>query len=171
MANDAGLPALSRRLNEIRDLYTGDLTTCGHAVGKGARTATTAAARSVSGGDGVLSHMGRRGARLGMRYEVEQQGRLVFIKLVPAGPWVLVQKGAKPHTIKPRRARLRGGGSGWGIDPAVYAPSYDHPTRVPVHHPGAPGRDGIQRAFVSVRERASRDFHEAYVAKLAKVMA
>ena len=173
MAADNGLSALDRRLGEIQDVLKGDMTKGGHAVGKGARQEAEAVAKSVTGGDGVLSHMGRRGARLGMRYDVSDLGRHVVINLKPAGGWVLTEKGAKPHTIKPKRGRSRGLGSGWGIDAAVWAPSYDHPTRKPFSHPGTKGsqsRRSITRTFAKVRARASEDFHAAYVAQLAKVM-
>lgn len=171
MATDVGLPALNARLGAIQDVLKGDLTTAGHAVGKGARTEARSVAQDVTGGDGVLSHMGRKGARLGMRYDVEEQGRTVVLKLTPAGPWVLTERGAKPHTIKPKGGRARGLGSGWGIDAAVWAPSYDHPTRKPFAHPGTTGKGSVRRAFGRMRVRAPKDFHDEYVAKLAKVMA
>lgn len=163
MATDNGLNGLQSRLDAIQDLLGGDMTAMAHAVGKGARQDVNAVARDVGGGDAVLSHMGRKGARLGMRYEVEQQGRLTFIKLVPAGPWMLTQKGAKPHQI-PRTARRR------GKPRFVMGGGYSHPVRAPIQHPGAPGRDSVQRAFVRVRQHASENFHDAYVKQLAKVM-
>ena len=174
MANDVGLPALNARLSAIENLLAGDMTPAGHAVGKGARTEANAVARDVTGGDMVLSRMGRKGARLGMRYDLADQGRRVTIKLAPAGPWVLTESGAKPHTIKPRAGRARGLGSGWGIDAAVWASSYNHPTRKPFTHPGTKGsqaRRTITRTFARTRERATRDFHEAYIRGLARVMA
>lgn len=170
MATDVGLPALSRRLDAIADVYKGDLTQAGHNVGKGARTEASSVARDVTGGDQRLSHMGRKGARLGMRYDVEDQGKRVIIKLTPAGPWMLTERGAKPHTIKPKAARARGIGSGWGIDAAVWAPGYAHPTRKPFTHPGAPGKSSIRRTMGRIRGRASADFHEGYVKQLAQAM-
>ncbi len=171
MATDQGLDALNRRLSAIQATLTGDMTAAGHAVGRGGRTEVTSVARDVTGGDQRLSHMGRKGARLGMRYDVEDSGRRVVIKLTPAGPWVLTESGARPHAIKPRAGRARGLGTGWGIDAAIWAPSYAHPTRKPVEHPGAPGKGSIRRAMGRVRGRASRDFHEAYLKQLAQAMA
>jgi hypothetical protein len=164
VAADNGLNALQSRLDAIQGLLEGDMTPMAHAVGKGARQDVTAIARDVSGGDGVLSHMGRKGARLGMRYEVEQRGRLTFIKLVPAGPWMLTQKGAKAHQI-PRTSRRR------GKPRFVMGSGYSHPVRAPIQHPGSGGRDSVQRAFVRVRQHASKNFYDAYVEQLAKVMA
>lgn len=164
MAADNGLNALQARLDAIQGLLDGDMTPMAHAVGKGARTDVTAIARAVTGGDGVLSHMGRKGARLGMRYDVEQRGRLVFMKLGPAGPWMLTQKGAKAHQI-PRTLRRR------GKPRFVMGSGYSHPVRAPIQHPGSPGRDSVQRAFVRIRQHASENFHDAYVQQLAKVMA
>lgn len=170
MGTDVGLPALNRRLSAIQDVLTGDMTAAGHAVGRGGRTEATSVARDVTGGDQRLSHMGRRGARLGMRYDVEDQGRRVVIKLTPAGPWMLTERGAKPHTIKPRGARGRGGGSGWGIDAAVYASGYDHPTRKPFTHPGTSGKGSVRRTMGRIRARSTADFHAEYVKQLAQVM-
>jgi len=173
MATDSGLNGLNARLGAIQDVLSGDLTSAGHAVGRGARTEATNVAQSATGGDQRLSHMGRKGARLGMKYDLVDQGRHVVIKLTPAGPWVLTESGAKPHTIKPKAARSRGVGSGWGIDATVWAPGYAHPTRKPFTHPGtksSQARRTITRTFARVRARASHDFHEAYVEKLARVM-
>lgn len=172
MATDNGLSDLARRLGRVEEMLAGDWTTAGHAVGKVARRDANEVARDVAGGNGVLSHMGRRGARLGMRYDLATQGRTVIVKLGPAGPWMLTEKGAKPHTIKPRGGRARGLGSGWGIDAAVYASGYDHPTRKPFTHPGTKGsqaKRSITRSFARIREHAPKTFHEAYVAKLGEV--
>lgn len=166
MATDVGLPALNRRLDAIQDVLAGDMTSAGHAVGKGARTEASAVARDVTGGDMVLSHMGRRGARLGMRYDVAQQGRTVTMKLVPAGPWVLTERGAKPHTI-PRATSRRRRGAGPRY---VFGPSYQHPVRGPVEHPGTKGQGSIRRALGRMRTRAPIDYHAEYVTKLARAM-
>lgn len=163
MATDSGLSGLQVRLDAIQDLLNGDMTPMAHAVGKGARQNVNAVARDVAGGDGVLSHMGRRGVRLGMRYEVEQRGRLTFIKLVPAGGWMLTQKGGRPHQI-PRTSRRR------GKPRFVMGSGYSHPVRAPIQHPGSPGRSSVERAFARVRRDASKDFHAAYLDQLAKVM-
>jgi len=153
-------------MDAIADMLNGDMTDCGHAVGKGFRTVASDVSRDVTGGDGVFSHMGRKGARLGMGYDLAQQGRTVIMKLRPGGPWALAEKGAKPHTI-PRATRGRGRR---GVR-YVYGPSYAHPVRGPIEHPGAPAKRAITRVWLQVGQRASRDFHEAYVTKLAKVMA
>jgi hypothetical protein len=105
-----------------------------------------------------------------MRYDVEDQGRRVTIKLTPAGAWVLTESGAKPHTMKPRRSRSRGFGSGWGITATVWAAGYAHPTSKPFGHPGAAGKGSIRRSFGRIRGRASADFHEAYLKQLAQAM-
>jgi hypothetical protein len=168
VATDQGLPALNARLSAIQDLLKGDMTSAGHAVGRGGRTEANAVARDVTGGDMVLSHMGRKGARLGMRYDVTEQGRTVTMKLVPAGPWILTARGAKPHTIpRATRRRRRGGGNAR----FVFGPSYQHPVRGPIEHPGTSGKDSIGRALARMRTRAPRDFHDEYVSKLARVMA
>lgn len=173
MASDVGMQAAAERLGRVGDLITGDYSKMGHAVGKHAKTEATLIAAAVTGGDGTLSHMGRRGAKLSTGYDLDNRGRRVTVKLRPGGPWVLTESGAKPHTIKPKAARVRGIGSGWGIDPAVYAPGYAHPTRKPFTHPGTQGRQSkrsITRTFGRIRGRATRDWHEAYVDELARIM-
>ena len=161
MATDQGLAALDKRLSAVHDVLTGDMTKGGHAVGRGGRIEASAIATAVAG-DGVLSNMGRKGARLGMRYNVEERGRRVELILKPAGPWVLMERGAKGHTIgKPRRGKPR----------YLHGAAYGHPVLGPISHPGAPGarKNAITRAFGRMRSRASRDFHAAYVAQLAEV--
>ena len=169
MATDNGLSALALRIGKVEEMLAGDWTPAGHAVGKGARREAKAVAADVSGGDGVLSHMGRRGARLGMRYDLAAQGRTVIVKLGPAGPWMLTEKGGKPHTIPRATSRRRRGRGGARY---LMAPGYNHPVRAPVEHPGTKGsqaKRSVSRTFERIRAQAPTDFHEAYVAKLGEI--
>jgi hypothetical protein len=168
VASDAGLPALQRRFDAIQDLLSGDLTSCGHAVGKGGRTEAKQSARSVTGGDEVLSHFGRRGVRLSYGYDLDQQGRRVTMKLRPPGPWSLVESGAKPHSIPRSTSRRRRRG------PRVLSSPSFGPVSGPVEHPGTRGSQALHavtQTFDRIDRRASKDFHDAYVELLAKVMA
>lgn len=166
MATDNGLNALALRLDRVSEMLSGDWTTAGHAVGKGARREAQTVARDVSGGDMVLSHMGRKGVRLGMRYDLAGEGRTVIVKLGPAGPWMLTEKGGKPHTIPRATSRRR------RKPRYLLGAGYAHPVRAPVEHPGTKGsqaKRSISRTFERIRAQAPVDFHQAYVDKLAEI--
>ena len=97
-------------------------------------------------GDGTMSGFGRRGAKLRARDTITGSGAYVFctVRGLPAGPWAILNDGANPHVIRPRRRRGRGrrgalGVSGFG----VYAS---------VSHPGSRAKGTWRR----VRTRAER---------------
>jgi hypothetical protein len=80
------------------------------------------------------------GAKIeGLRISGNTGQAYVIVKADPAGFWKLIEKGAKPHMIRPKRARRgrgRGRGKGQGrVTAAVFASGYEHPVRE-VHHPG-----------------------------------
>ena len=159
MASDAGMAAAAERLDRVAKLIDGDYSAMGHAVGKHARAEATVIAAAVTGGDAVLSHMGRKGARLSAGYDLDNRGRRVTVKLRPGGPWVLTERGAKPHTI-PRTTRGRRKRKRLSINGSV---------RTSVQHPGAKGKDSITRTFGRIRGRAARDWHTEYVKELGKI--
>lgn len=164
MASASDLSALKAHLDAVSDLMSGDLTWMGHAVGKGGRTIASEVSRSVTGGDMRLSHMGRRGVRLGMRYDLDNKGATVTMKLIPSGAWVLTERGAKPHTIP--RSAFRGRGRK-ATRRYIYG-GYGHPV-TSVDHPGAPGKSSIKRAFGKMRTQAPKDAHDAYLDKLGAI--
>lgn len=62
-----------------------------------------------------LSHFGRKGVRLGVRYQAEKAAAATYgynaarvVRPFPPGPWGLLEKGAKEHEIRPRRRNRRG---------------------------------------------------------------
>lgn len=78
------------------------------AVGK----ACLFAKRSIlAGAPSHLSNMGKKGVRLGVRYDVKTFGSSVvgMVRAVPPGPWAIVERGRKGGYDIPR-ARKRGGG-------------------------------------------------------------
>lgn len=168
MASDTSLAGAGARLRALEAALKGDWTAAGHKVGAMAKKEAKAIAADVTGGSGVLTHMGR-GARLGSGYDLEDQGKRMTLKLRPYGPWVIMEKGAKGHVIRPKRSRLRGGGSGWGITPAVMAPGYDHPV-YRVGHPGMRQKRGaIRKTFARVRVKGPETYHDEMVRMIAKI--
>ena len=69
--------------------------------------------------------------------------RIEFV-MATKGAWWMGQKGAKPHTIKPKRR-----------DGRLEAPGR-HAIRGPVKHPGSRGKGAIDRAAAAVRTGATR---------------
>ena len=156
------------RLRRVEEVVTGDWTAAGHKVGQWAKGEAKEVAAQVTGGSGVLSHMGR-GTRLSSGYDLEQAGKRLILKLRPPGPWVIMEQGAKGHAIRPKRSRMKGGGSGWGIDPAVIAPGYDHPV-YKVSHPGMRQKRGaIRKTFTRVRAGATPQYHEEMVKQIGTI--
>lgn len=108
--------------------FTEELPTAmGKATGEAALHVTSSVrdvTRADSGGDMRLSGVGRRGARVGARYDVK--GTRNPVALVRAtGPMHLLERGARPHEIRGRRGRLMR---------TPYGP------RRSVQHPGAPAK-------------------------------
>lgn len=102
-------------------------------------------ARAVSGGDGVLSGMGRRGARLGSGYDVLSDTRAV-LKPRRAGPWALVTFGSRgSFPVPKRRRRVILAGPSFG--PVVATREH------PVIHPKVRGKG----AWTKVTARAGRE--------------
>jgi hypothetical protein len=164
MANDVGLKALAARLNDIGEIFTGDMTPMANVTARKAKQTAVSVANSVTGGDSVLSHMGKRGGHLQSDFDIDNSGRRITIKLHPYGPWALTEKGAKPHTI-PRATRARGS--------FLYSPSYSHPVRGPIRHRGAPGirRQSITRTWDKLHSEMPENYHRAYLEVLANKMA
>lgn len=110
-----------------------------------------------------------KGVTLSSGYDLENRGTLITLKLRPPGPWLIMEQGAKPHVIRPKRSRMKGGGSGWGITPAIIGGGYSHPV-YRVEHPGMRQRRGaIRKTFARVRNKASATYHDAMVEKIGDI--
>lgn len=170
MASDTGeLKAAAERLERVNKVLSGDWTAAGHRVGKMAKAEAKDVAAEVTGGSGMLRNMGR-GTRLSSGYELEDRGRRMTLTLRPRGPWVIFEQGARGHVIGVKKSRARGGGSGWGITPAIYARGYDHPTSKPFTHPGARTKRGaIRKTFARVRAKGSETYHTEMVKQIGQI--
>lgn len=117
------------------------------AAAKAVKAAADDEARAATG-DGRMSGVGRRGARIRAvdRIRVLSGGAVICrIQGVPVGAWVWVNTGADPHTIAPRtRGRRRAR--------PVMAGGLGHPVSGTVRHPGMRGR-GAWRKVVGRAER------------------
>jgi hypothetical protein len=109
--------------------------------------ALLSAARDT-GGDLRLSKWGRRGIKLGVGYDVRgYENATAIIKARPAGPWKVMEYGAAPHVIGPKRRRRGRGGSFLSFGP-------DEVRRGPVQHPGTPGKETWSRGVESATQPA-----------------
>ena len=154
--------AAAQRLGAVGRIFSDDLTDLGHAAGRAGKQAGLGVARQL----GVLRHMGRRGVRLSARYDVESGGRVIVVKLTPPGPWVLVEQGAGPHAINPRRRRK----TATGRPSAVLGAGFGHPVgRGVVTGARARARGGIRTAFARARPAIVDAWHDAELARIRRI--
>ena len=80
----------------------------------------------ATGGDGRLSGVGRRGAKLGVRYDVKDGAKPTAV-VKATGPWQLIERDTKSAgVIRPKGRRRRGSGGakalaagGFGLDASI----------------------------------------------------
>lgn len=113
------------------------------------------------GSDGRMSHVGRSGAKLGVRYDVRGVKNPVAV-VKATGPWPLIERPIGAHSILPRRAkgsRRRGGKRALTIAGA------DGP-RASARHPGTrgkqPWRKGVDSATPKVRAELQQTVVKAF---------
>lgn len=132
MATSALDPA---SLASLRSLPTRLSTAHERAVGRSAFAAKRAIQRQ-SGYASRLSGVGRSGARLNIRYDLKGHGLNTTALVRATGPFHLLERPTKAHTIAPRRGR-RGGGKRAVVTP--YGP------RASVQHPGTSGKHPFEK--------------------------
>ena len=70
------------------------------------KAAVLEAARRDSGGDGRLSRWGKSGTQLGAGYKLDgTASATALLRPRPAGPWRVLEDGARPHLIVPGLTR------------------------------------------------------------------
>ena len=97
------------------------------------------AGAEMSGGDLVLSHVGRSGGKLGVGYQIEGTGSLTTATVQARGPWPIVNNKTTPHLIGVGRRKTKKRGY-------LMAPGAAHPVLGPIAHPGTKGKGGWQKA-------------------------
>lgn len=120
--------------------------------------ATESAARVVGNGGTMRIH-GRGGrrpaAKMATRSEIS--GDALIVSGTPAGPWVWIQSGTRPHQI---------GRPGRGGPRFLKASTYAHPVIGPVPHPGSTGRQAWTRAVETFRN----EYPELVVTEVRKAL-
>lgn len=134
-------------------LESGKLTSQG--VDAAALTYTNAArvAYRARTGDGKLSGVGLRGARVGARYD--RKGDVAIVRAT--GPAHLIESPTKPHAIEPRKRRGK---------KAVLTPA--GPRARVAKHPGTHGRPTFFPAVLARTKLATRAFASPVVDGLRK---
>jgi len=106
------------------------------------------AVSSMVGSDGQLRNntnkAGRPKGGIKVRYQIRQSDAWgAYARFSASGPIALIEKGAPPHDIAPRRKRSRRNRSRAA---AMQGGGYDHPVAKPIHHPGFRGKGRWARA-------------------------
>ena len=110
--------------------------------------------RSATGGDMRISGVGRRGARVGARFDIKgTQNPTAMIRAI--GPLHLLERDTQPHLIKPRSRR---GAKALAIGDGFAAS---------VEHPGTRGKHPFQRGF----DRKQAEVPGIVQAEIRKAMA
>lgn len=110
-------------------------------------------ARRATGGDGRMSGMGRRGPKLRAVARVTGRGSqaAAVIRGVPAGAWSILESGARPHVIAPRRRNR---------NRVLYGRGLRHPVTGPVRHPGVRGRRTWRRVVTQAKREVPDLFRD-----------
>ena len=106
------------------------------------------AVAAMTGGDGRLSNnVTRSGSPKGgikVHYDIAKSGAWgAFARISATGPIALIEHGAPPHDITPRRSRRRRKRPNTMLAASA---KYDHPTSKVIHHPGFRGKGGWAKA-------------------------
>lgn len=104
--------------------------------------------RRDSGGDLRLSGVGKRGARIGARFDTERDS----VTFKATGPVHFLAHPMSPHRIPKERKR--------GRRRVVVIPGVG--VRAWAHHPGTRGKDSWNRAFPEARRKVSKVMLDEY---------
>ena len=102
-------------------------------------------------GDGRFGGTGRRGPKLRAVSRTRSVGRgaSTMVRGIPPGFWAILNSGAKPHVMKPKRARV------------LYGRNMRHPVAGPIRHPGARGKRTWTRVVTEARSDVPDLFRDA----------
>lgn len=117
--------------------------------------------RQAVGPEQRMSGIGKRGARIGARYDVFSTGDEVFALVKATGPAHIVERDTKPHSLAPRQKRRKPGRKRRVlVIPGVGVRAY-------AKHPGTKGKHpwekGVAVASRQVGKAAQREVHELLV--------
>jgi hypothetical protein len=162
VSEDSSLAAAAERFARLERYLSGDLTPMAVGIGQAAKRQALEVGRAVTGGTGRLSHMGH-GVTLSAGYDIGERGRTVLVKFRPAGAWIIVDTGAKPH-VEPK-ARRSGRGKRKG---ALYGSGLAHPV-AQVHHPGVHGRAALRIAARRIDSIVGPEGDKALRTEMSKI--
>lgn len=94
---------------------------------------------------GRLRGVGKRGARIGVRYDLKGDEAAV-VKAV--GPLHLLERDTKPHLIEPKKRRSKGGRAAVRLADGEF--------RTAVQHPGTKGQHPFEKGIDDARPKAVR---------------
>ncbi len=103
---------------------------------------------------GVLSNVGRTGARVGARVEVLRNGNGAIVEAI--GPYQLIERDTRAHPIPRRRRKQR----------VLVIPGIGF--RRSVSHPGTRGRHPFERAVKSATPKVTAVYQRQLVLAVAK---
>lgn len=132
------------------------------------------------GADGRLSGVGKRGAKLGVGYDIKGTNNPTAL-LQARGPWQLVERDVQPHIVGAKslgtRASIRkraGGGRGAfaGLKPRAGAKAlaFGGLYRATARHPGTRGKQPWQRGIDAGYDPALRRLQTVYRHALKKAV-
>jgi hypothetical protein len=138
---------LAAKLKGLAELYSkGDTTLVREA-------AQLSKATIVAGSPSRLRGVGKRGARLSVRYTLTKTADDPAALVFAVGPWQLIERDTRPHQIpRERRTRSFEGVYGHAVIPggSEAPPHGPRGVRTRVHHPGTKGKKpwarGVEKA-------------------------
>jgi len=125
-----------------------------HAAERFDEVARDTASRAVGGSLQLHGRRGRRPTvklRTYTKYSGEGAAARAFVRPSPLGVWLWLENGTRAHEIGARRTRT---GRGRRTAKFLKGPSYAHPVRAPIHHPGSRGKQVWTRAVAAYRAEA-----------------
>lgn len=116
--------------------------------------------KQATGGDNRLSGVGKRGARIGAKYDIK--GSINPTAIVRAtGPAQLVEHDVRAHSIAPRRRRGKARGALRFKDGSYAARA---------SHPGTKAKRPYEKGYLAKRDEAGQQFDKAVQQAIRRVL-
>lgn len=117
--------------------------------------------RAASGGDNRLSGVGRRGARVGAKYDVKGSTNPTAI-IRATGPMQLIEHPTRPHGITRRKRRRKAGRGALKLADGSF--------RASTRHPGTSPSKPFERGYLATRDDAGRAYDLAMQGAIRRVI-
>lgn len=119
--------------------------------------------KRVTGGDGRLSGVGRRGARVGARYQLLSKAQTPTAVVRATGPAHLLEHPTRPHDITPRRRRRGQGSKALRFRDGTFRPAAHHPG---INRPAKP----YEKGYLAVRDQSGPIYNKQIENTLRKAV-